>query len=68
MIKKILAKLVGLNFEKKQWQKSAAQKFQEKTEVERARVKKEEKMRKASIEEDRWREVKLPEGTERNPE
>jgi len=61
-------KLVGLNFENKQWQKPAAQIFQEKTEAERARIKEEEKMRKANIEEDKWQEVKLPEGTERNPE
>ena len=58
----------GLDFEKKQWQKPAAQIFQEKTEAERARIKEEEKMRKANIEEDKWQEVKLPEGTERNPE
>ena len=68
MIKKLLARLVGLNFENKQWQKSAAQKFQEENEAERARVKEEERMRKANIEEDKWQEVKLPEGTERNPE
>lgn len=68
MIKKIFAKLTGQNFENKQWQKPAAQKFQEETKIERARIKEEEKMRKANIEEDKWREVKLPEGTERNPE
>ena len=66
MFKKLLAKLTGAEWPPQG--ESSADKFQREQRTASENAREEEARRKANIQEDQWQEVKLPEGTEQNPE
>lgn len=67
-MKKFLAKLLNWEAPRGARKPSAEEIFQREKKKESEYSKEEEARRKANIEEDKWEEVKLPDGTEQKPE